>query len=124
MIVEQQVAEGDADEVHGEDVNATGVGTEGVVSATDDVVPTINKEPSILSPTPPTPPPQPSQDIPLTSKASRADPMKTTAANSENFTPSTSSPLSVLDSSAIKDLTCNPPRSFANSASASNILPL
>nr|GEY49302.1 hypothetical protein [Tanacetum cinerariifolium] len=68
MIVEQQVAEGDADEVHGEDVNATGVGTEGVVSATDDVVPTINEEPSILSPTPPTPPPQPSQDIPLTSK--------------------------------------------------------
>nr|GEV01310.1 hypothetical protein [Tanacetum cinerariifolium] len=63
MIVEQQVAEGDADEVHGEDVNVVGVATEGVVSAVDDVVPTANEKPYITSPTPPTPPPQPSYDI-------------------------------------------------------------
>nr|GEU51348.1 uncharacterized mitochondrial protein AtMg00810-like [Tanacetum cinerariifolium] len=49
MVVEQQVAEGDADEVHGEDVNAAGVVTEGVVSAADDVVPTADEEPSIPS---------------------------------------------------------------------------
>nr|GEV04043.1 hypothetical protein [Tanacetum cinerariifolium]GFB67923.1 hypothetical protein [Tanacetum cinerariifolium] len=59
MIVEQHIAEGDDDEVHVEDVNAVGVATEGVVSAADDVVPTANDEPSILSPTPPTLPPQP-----------------------------------------------------------------
>nr|GEU86585.1 hypothetical protein [Tanacetum cinerariifolium] len=66
--VEQQVAEGDADEVHGEDVNAVGVVTEGVVSAADDVVPTADEEPSIPSPTSSTPPPQPSHDIPSTSQ--------------------------------------------------------
>nr|GFD36861.1 hypothetical protein [Tanacetum cinerariifolium] len=54
MIVEQQVTEGDADEAHGEDVNAASVVTEGVVSVADDVVPTANEEPSIPSPTPPT----------------------------------------------------------------------
>nr|GEX80219.1 hypothetical protein [Tanacetum cinerariifolium] len=48
-------------------VPATGVATEGVVSAADDVVPTADEEPSIPSPTPPTPPPQPSHDIPSTS---------------------------------------------------------
>nr|GFD10842.1 hypothetical protein [Tanacetum cinerariifolium] len=36
MIVEQHVTKGDADEVHGEDVNVAGVVTEGVVSAADD----------------------------------------------------------------------------------------
>nr|GEV45802.1 hypothetical protein [Tanacetum cinerariifolium] len=65
MIVEQQVAEGDDDEVHVEDVNAAGVTTEGVVSAADDIVPTADDEPSIP---PPTPPPQPSQDQPSTSQ--------------------------------------------------------
>nr|GEZ88969.1 hypothetical protein [Tanacetum cinerariifolium] len=49
MIVEQQVAEGDADEVHGGDVNDVGVVTEGVVSPADDVVPTADEEPSIYS---------------------------------------------------------------------------
>nr|GEV86917.1 ribonuclease H-like domain-containing protein [Tanacetum cinerariifolium] len=68
MIVEQQVAEGDDDEVHVKDVNAAGVATEGVVSAADDIVPTADDEPSIPSPTPPTPPPQQSQDQPLTSQ--------------------------------------------------------
>nr|GEV80832.1 uncharacterized mitochondrial protein AtMg00810-like [Tanacetum cinerariifolium] len=69
MIVEQHVAEGDADEVHGKDVNAAGVVIEGVVSAVDDVVPTTDEEPSIPSHTPPTLPPQPSQDIPSTAQA-------------------------------------------------------
>nr|GEX94780.1 putative ribonuclease H-like domain-containing protein [Tanacetum cinerariifolium] len=68
MIAEQHVAKGDDDEVHVEDVNAVGVATEGVVSAADDIVPTVNDEPSIPSPTPPTPPPQPSQDQPSTSQ--------------------------------------------------------
>nr|GEX36401.1 hypothetical protein [Tanacetum cinerariifolium] len=63
MIVEQQVAEGDSDEVHGDDVNAAGVAIEGVVSAADDVVPTADEEQSITSPLPPTPPLQPSHDI-------------------------------------------------------------
>nr|GEW26423.1 putative ribonuclease H-like domain-containing protein [Tanacetum cinerariifolium] len=36
----RHVAEGDVDEVHGKDVNATSVVTEGVVNAADDVVPT------------------------------------------------------------------------------------
>nr|GEW20970.1 xylulose kinase-1 [Tanacetum cinerariifolium] len=67
MIVEQQVTEGDADEVHDEGVLAVGVVTEGVVSTADDVVPTADEEPSISSPTPPTPPPQPSHDIASTS---------------------------------------------------------
>nr|GEV54486.1 ribonuclease H-like domain, reverse transcriptase, RNA-dependent DNA polymerase [Tanacetum cinerariifolium] len=57
MIVEQHVDEGDADEVHGKDVNA----------AKRDVS-TANEEPSIPSPIPPTPPPQPSHDIPSTSQ--------------------------------------------------------
>nr|GEZ45565.1 hypothetical protein [Tanacetum cinerariifolium] len=68
MIVEQQVAKGDDDEVRVEDVNAAGVATEGVVSAVDDIVPTADDEPSILSPTPPTPAPQPSQGVPSTSQ--------------------------------------------------------
>nr|GEW23063.1 hypothetical protein [Tanacetum cinerariifolium] len=59
MILEQQVAEGEANEMHGKDVNA-GVAAEGDVSAADDVVPTADKESSIPSPTLPTPPPQPS----------------------------------------------------------------
>nr|GEU59824.1 hypothetical protein [Tanacetum cinerariifolium] len=42
MIVEQQVAEGDDDEVQGEDVNVASVVTEGVVNAADDVVPTAD----------------------------------------------------------------------------------
>nr|GEV42498.1 putative ribonuclease H-like domain-containing protein [Tanacetum cinerariifolium] len=67
MIVEQQVAEGDADEVHDEDVNA-GDAAEGDVSATNDEVPTADEEPSIPSPTPHTPPLQSSQDIPSTSQ--------------------------------------------------------
>nr|GEU49662.1 hypothetical protein [Tanacetum cinerariifolium] len=68
MIVEQQVGEGDADEVHGEDVNVAGVVTKGVVSVADDVVPTADEKPSIPSPTSSTPPPQPSHDIPSTSQ--------------------------------------------------------
>nr|GEW23317.1 hypothetical protein [Tanacetum cinerariifolium] len=62
-----QVAEGDADEVHGEDVNA-GNAAEGDVSVANDEVLIADEEPSIPSPTPPTPPPQPSQDIPSTSQ--------------------------------------------------------
>nr|GEV02677.1 ribonuclease H-like domain-containing protein [Tanacetum cinerariifolium] len=50
------------------DVNAVGVVTEGDVSATYNVVPTVVEEPSIPSPTPPTSQPQPSQDIPSTSQ--------------------------------------------------------
>nr|GFC44501.1 hypothetical protein [Tanacetum cinerariifolium] len=64
--------DGDADEVHGEDVNAGGVVTEGVVSTADDVVPTADEEPSIPSPTPPTLPPQPSHNIPSTSQVGSA----------------------------------------------------
>nr|GEV57330.1 retrotransposon protein, putative, Ty3-gypsy subclass [Tanacetum cinerariifolium] len=67
MIVEQQVAEGDDDEVHVKDVNAVGVATESVVSVADDIIRTADDEPSIPSPTPPTLPPQPSQDQPSTS---------------------------------------------------------
>nr|GEV40401.1 hypothetical protein [Tanacetum cinerariifolium] len=74
MIVEQQVAKGDADEVHGEDVNAAGVVTEGVVSVADDVVPIADEEPYIPSPTPPTPPPQPYHDIPSTSQVQPTPP--------------------------------------------------
>nr|GEV03419.1 hypothetical protein [Tanacetum cinerariifolium] len=72
MIVEQQVAKGDADEVHGEDVNTASVATERDVSADDDDVP--DKELSIPSPTPPTPPPQPSQDIFSTSQVQPTPP--------------------------------------------------
>nr|GEU56567.1 retrovirus-related Pol polyprotein from transposon TNT 1-94 [Tanacetum cinerariifolium] len=61
MIVEQQVAEGDDDEMH-----TAGVAAEGVVSAAND------EEPSIPSPTPPTPQPQLSQDIPSTSQVGSA----------------------------------------------------
>nr|GEV96306.1 hypothetical protein [Tanacetum cinerariifolium] len=68
MLVVHEVGEGDADEVHVEDVNVVGVAARGVVSAADDVVPTADKEPFIPSPTPPTPPPLPSQDQPLTSQ--------------------------------------------------------
>nr|GEV84133.1 putative ribonuclease H-like domain-containing protein [Tanacetum cinerariifolium] len=70
----QKVAEGDDDEVHGEDeVHDRGApaaegAAEGDVSVADDVVPTAAEEPSIPSPTPPTPPPQPSRDIPSTSQ--------------------------------------------------------
>nr|GEW65083.1 xylulose kinase-1 [Tanacetum cinerariifolium] len=67
MIVEQHVAEGDTDEVHGKGVNA-GVVAEGDVSAAHDEVPTVDEELSIPSPTPPTLPLQPSQDIPSTSQ--------------------------------------------------------
>nr|GEZ38017.1 putative reverse transcriptase domain-containing protein [Tanacetum cinerariifolium] len=67
MLAKQQVVEGAADEVHGEDVNV-GDAAEGDVSAANDEVPTANEEPSIPSPTPPNPPPQPSQDIPSTSQ--------------------------------------------------------
>nr|GEV00608.1 hypothetical protein [Tanacetum cinerariifolium] len=63
MLAEQRVAEGTADEVHDEDVNA-GDAAERDVSAAHDEVPTVNEEPSITSP----PPPQPSQDIPSTSQ--------------------------------------------------------
>nr|GEU77897.1 retrovirus-related Pol polyprotein from transposon TNT 1-94 [Tanacetum cinerariifolium] len=74
MLVEQQVAEGDADEVQGEDEVPVGDITTaegavaGDVSAANVEVPTANEEPSIPSPTPPTPPPQPSQDVPSTSQ--------------------------------------------------------
>nr|GEY29808.1 hypothetical protein [Tanacetum cinerariifolium] len=68
MLVVQEVGEGDADEVHVEDVNVAGVAAERVVSAADDVVPTAVDEPSIPSLTPPTPPPQSSQDQPSTSQ--------------------------------------------------------
>nr|GEU78550.1 retrovirus-related Pol polyprotein from transposon TNT 1-94 [Tanacetum cinerariifolium] len=43
IIVEQQVAEGNADEVHDEVVHVAGVVTEGVVSAADNVVPTAGR---------------------------------------------------------------------------------
>nr|GEX85086.1 hypothetical protein [Tanacetum cinerariifolium] len=46
----------------------------GVVSAADDVVPSVDEEPSIPSPTPPTPPPQPSHDIPSTSQVQPTPP--------------------------------------------------
>nr|GFA20812.1 hypothetical protein [Tanacetum cinerariifolium]GFA51003.1 hypothetical protein [Tanacetum cinerariifolium] len=74
MIVEQQVAEGDADKVHGEDVNAAGVVTEGVVNDADDVVPIADEEPYIPSSTPPTPPPEPSYDIHSTSQVQPTPP--------------------------------------------------
>nr|GEY45501.1 copia protein [Tanacetum cinerariifolium] len=65
MLVEQQVdEEGDANE-NVEEVNA-GDFAKGDVSAAHGEVPTIDEEPSILSPTPPTPPPQPPHDIPST----------------------------------------------------------
>nr|GEY20647.1 hypothetical protein [Tanacetum cinerariifolium] len=73
MLVAQKVAEGDADEVHGEDVNA-GDTAEGDVSAPNDELPTADEEPSIPSPRPPTPPPQPSQDIPYTSEVQPTPP--------------------------------------------------
>nr|GFD26157.1 hypothetical protein [Tanacetum cinerariifolium] len=56
MVVAQEVAEGDDDEVHDEGVPAAGVVVEGDVSAANDEVPTVDEEPSIPSPTPPTPP--------------------------------------------------------------------
>nr|GEZ66771.1 xylulose kinase-1 [Tanacetum cinerariifolium] len=68
MIVEQQVAESDDDEVHDGGVPAAGNAAEGDVSAANDEVPTADEEPCIPSPTPLTPPPQPSQDIPSTSQ--------------------------------------------------------
>nr|GEW32699.1 putative ribonuclease H-like domain-containing protein [Tanacetum cinerariifolium] len=58
LIVEQQVADGDADE-NVKDVNAS-YAAKGDVSAANDEVPTADEEPSIPSPTPPTPSPQPS----------------------------------------------------------------
>nr|GEW66427.1 ribonuclease H-like domain-containing protein [Tanacetum cinerariifolium] len=54
MLVAQEVGEGVANEVNNEGVHDVGVATEGVVSTTDDVVPTVDEEPSIPSPTPPT----------------------------------------------------------------------
>nr|GEV76938.1 hypothetical protein [Tanacetum cinerariifolium] len=74
MIVEQQVAKGDDDEVHDGGVSATSVAAEGDVSAANDKVPTADEEPSIPSPTLPTPPPQPSQDIPSTSQVQTTPP--------------------------------------------------
>nr|GEU44874.1 hypothetical protein [Tanacetum cinerariifolium] len=70
----QKVVEGDVDEVHGEDVNAAGVVTEGVVSDADNVVPTADEEPSIPFPTPPTLPSQSSHDIPSTSQVQPTPP--------------------------------------------------
>nr|GEZ23554.1 hypothetical protein [Tanacetum cinerariifolium] len=67
MIVAQQVGE-DAAEVNVEHVSAVGAAAEDVVSAADDVVPTVVEKPSIPSPIPPTPPPQPSQYQPSTSQ--------------------------------------------------------
>nr|GEZ90186.1 hypothetical protein [Tanacetum cinerariifolium] len=55
-------------------VPAADVATKGVVSAAEDVVPTVEEEPSIPSPTPPTPPPQPSHDIPSTSQVQPTPP--------------------------------------------------
>nr|GFC74115.1 hypothetical protein [Tanacetum cinerariifolium] len=49
VLVEQQVAEGDDDAVHGKDV-IPGDTTEGDVSAAHDEVPTADEEPSIPSP--------------------------------------------------------------------------
>nr|GEW53842.1 hypothetical protein [Tanacetum cinerariifolium] len=46
----------------------------GVVSAADDVVLSVDEEPSIPSPTPPTLPPQPSHDIPSTSQVQPTPP--------------------------------------------------
>nr|GEZ17428.1 hypothetical protein [Tanacetum cinerariifolium] len=71
MIVDQRVDEGDT-EVNVDDVPTVRVTAEGVVNAADDVVPTVDEEPSIPSPTPLTPPPQPSQDQPLTSQIAQA----------------------------------------------------
>nr|GEW36144.1 hypothetical protein [Tanacetum cinerariifolium] len=71
MMVAHEVGEGFADELHDEGFHTAGVATEGVVSATDDVVPTADEESSISSPTPPTLPPQPSHDIPSTSRDAR-----------------------------------------------------
>nr|GEU47523.1 putative ribonuclease H-like domain-containing protein [Tanacetum cinerariifolium] len=67
MLVVQEVDEGDADEVHVEDVNAAGV-AEDAASVADDEVNVAVDEPSIPSNTPPTPPPQPLQDQPSTSQ--------------------------------------------------------
>nr|GEV83999.1 putative ribonuclease H-like domain-containing protein [Tanacetum cinerariifolium] len=59
MLVAQEVRDEGADEVLGAIDNDEGA-AERVVSVADDVVPTVDAEPSIPSPTPPTPPPQPS----------------------------------------------------------------
>nr|GEV60528.1 hypothetical protein [Tanacetum cinerariifolium] len=71
ICLSSEVGEGVADKVHDEGVPAAGVTTEGVGSASEDVVPTVDEEPFISSPTPPTPPPQPSHDIPSTSRLKR-----------------------------------------------------
>nr|GEW95495.1 hypothetical protein [Tanacetum cinerariifolium] len=68
MLLAHEVAKGDADEVHGEDVNA-GDTAEGDVSAANDEVPTADEEPFIPSTTPP---PQPSLDIHSTSQIDQA----------------------------------------------------
>nr|GEU69266.1 hypothetical protein [Tanacetum cinerariifolium] len=79
MLVEQQVDEGDNDEVHGEDkvpvgdVNAAEGAAAGDVSSANVEVPIADEEPFIPSPTPPTLPPQPSQDIPSTSQSLRSN---------------------------------------------------
>nr|GEV85997.1 hypothetical protein [Tanacetum cinerariifolium] len=72
MLVAQEVEEGDADE-NVENVNA-GDTAKGDVSAAHDEVLTVDKEPSIPSPTPSTTPLQPSQDIPSTSQAQPTPP--------------------------------------------------
>nr|GEX69149.1 hypothetical protein [Tanacetum cinerariifolium] len=67
MLVAQEVRDEGADVVPGVADNDEGA-AERVVSADDDVFPTVDTKPSIPAPTPPTPPPQPSQDIPFTSQ--------------------------------------------------------
>nr|GEX95441.1 uncharacterized mitochondrial protein AtMg00810-like [Tanacetum cinerariifolium] len=74
MLVAQEVAEEGDVKVHGEEVNA-GDATKGDVSAAHAEVPTVDKEPSIPSPTPPTLPPQPSHDIPSTSQVQQTPPL-------------------------------------------------
>nr|GFB96814.1 hypothetical protein [Tanacetum cinerariifolium] len=63
----QEVRDEGADVVPGVADNDKGA-AERVVSADDDVFPTVDTKPSIPAPTPPIPPPQPSQDIPFTSQ--------------------------------------------------------
>nr|GEV04468.1 copia protein [Tanacetum cinerariifolium] len=69
MLVAHEVKEGNAVE-NVENVNA-GDAVEGDVNAANDEVPTVDEEPSILSPTQPIPPPQQSHDIPSTSQDAR-----------------------------------------------------
>nr|GEU47289.1 ribonuclease H-like domain-containing protein [Tanacetum cinerariifolium] len=81
---------------HGDAVNAIGVATEGVVCAANDVVPTVDKEPSIPSPRPPTLPPQPSQDIPLTSQVQPTPPHSPQAEQKQQPLQDTGLPMDLL----------------------------